>query len=184
MKDIAPTLTRPLHVRNVHTFTPRVMRRPDTIAAFSARGRELAYAVLEGGELVRFGLKTIRARRDVSRCAKAVESAVRSVVRDSRAVVVIENCDGRRRPGRVCKALGAINSDTERTMAVEVSSVPLDAAKVCLCKDRSAALPEIVEAVLHRYPVLTVAPEPCRRRVAMALAVAQATRPPVPRSSR
>ena len=148
------------------------MKEPDTIVAFFARGQELAYAVLEYGDLVRFGIKTTRGRRSGVAFESVVRRAFISVLGSSvGSLVVIEHLDGRRQLGGLSRAL-------PRVVASALSGAVVQAARVrdakrLYCGRDSATHADLRDAVLARHPVLQTCAATTATRVCLAVALGE-----------
>ena len=144
---------------------------PKIIIALFARGREIGYAVLEGGELTRYGVKTIRGRRKGAAFQRTVEATASSLLADASkdAVNVFEKHDARTRLGGLAQALSRYAERWEgRTLLLSTAQ-----AKAALCGTRKATHAALASATAERYPIIEMG-KPPQRHAAMAVAFADA----------
>jgi hypothetical protein len=128
------------------------MTRNATIIAFFARSREIGYVRLEHGQLVRYGVKTIKGARRGIAFTRRVEQALLSIIEAAERprIMVYErrgSCQGAL--GKVVTALANQRKDRHR-----VRLVSLEEAKQDLCGDSRATHQALIEALTQRHPAL------------------------------
>lgn len=126
------------------------MKEPSkTIVALFARGREIGFAVLERGELVRYGVKSVKGTRHGSAFNERVKDTLSPLLAPAEALIVTERIPATAKPGALC---AAVSRQLERRSNIRVLSVA--EAKKRLCGNGKATHCDLAEAVAERYPIL------------------------------
>lgn len=131
------------------------MAHPPTTIAFFARGREIGYVRLTNGQLVRYGVKTIKGPRRGSVFTRRVEQALSSVLDtwDTPVMIVLERPGTGSTPGALCQAIATL-AKRWTGQGYKVRFLSLDDAKNEVCGDGRVTHRELMEAIVKRYPIL------------------------------
>lgn len=141
-----------------------------TLIALFARNRELAYAVFDGTELIRFGIKTIRGRRRGRGFEEAIRRAVAAILRDvDEPLVVLERADDRRRQGGLPRALPSVIASVIAPRRIR--TVRLSDAKRRFCDHPDTTRGELCETISDRHPVLRASRPTAGISLALAVAL-------------
>jgi hypothetical protein len=155
-------------------------RSPASIVAVFARGRELGFALFDGAELLRFGVRSIRGSRRGATFEKRVADVLDALVRfDGSNVWLVVETDP---PSAAEK--GGLNRALRVAVEVRMDEnachgVSLADAKRLLCGSPSATQADLIATVAERHPVCRMPDAPPRPGVkpyglAAVLAVALA----------
>lgn len=127
---------------------------PSSLVAFFARGREIGFVIMENRELLRYGVKTIKGKRQGAAFAKRVESALSPLLKivGPHATIVIEKTENLKRPGALCQTLSQIANRWEKEK--QVYRLSLEEVKQHFCGSRKATNQELVQAIAERHPTL------------------------------
>ena len=142
------------------------------IVALFARGRDLSYAVFHEGELVRFGMKSIRGKRRGARFRRAVTDAVAPLLEiASSPVIVIEPVDDTSRLGALPRTLACLPNHGPRKRGVRF--VSLRDAKARWCGNPRATHRELRDAMFSRHAVLHACPPSTALGISLAVALGE-----------
>lgn len=132
--------------------------KPTTLIGFFTRGREIGYVVMDNGQLVRYGVKTIKGRRQGPDFVRRVEDALASVLNlaGPHATVVIERRKGNSHTGALCRVVQRLlkRRAANRRRCYAVRAVSLKEAKQEVCGDGDVTNRELSEAIIKRHPIL------------------------------
>lgn len=153
---------------------------PTTIISFFARGREIGFVVIEGGQVVRYGVKTIKGKRQGSDSIRSVERALWPLIEtlESQGMIVVERHSASSRTGILCQVMGILAKRWKRA-GYPTSIVSLETVKRSLCETRKAKHIDILKVMMERYPFFRpLIPQPKAakakywKKVLLALALA------------
>ena len=136
-------------------FTRSHMAHLPTTIAFFARGREIGYVRLTNGQLVRYGVKTIKGPRRGSAFTQRVEQVLSSVMDRGEvpAEIVVERRGTGSKHGALCRTISTLAKHWKRGR-YRVCSLSLDEVKDKLCDDATVTQHTLAEAIVQRYPML------------------------------
>ena len=157
----------------VHPTSP--IDAPHTIIGLfgRGRGRELARAVLDSRQLVRYGYvaETVRMREDAPGCRMSVERAVQCILQSAcEPLVVVEAAEGSRRLGAAAMSAQALCQPPQQF--AQVARVAISDERTSFCGDTRISLGALVAAVLELYVVPTSTSAHHRRAAALAATLA------------
>ena len=131
----------------------RIKQGPTTIVSLFVRGREIGFAVIESGALVRYGIKTIKGRRRGPAFAGRVEKALSPVLDAPNSRIVIERNSDASQQGALVKALPQIVKRLSKK-GYALYSLPLREVKKRLCDTPKATHGQLSEVIAAQYPIL------------------------------
>lgn len=127
---------------------------PKVILGLFARGREIGYALLvaDTGELVRFGVKTIRGRRKGKEFVRAVEKALAPLIPTADWVVMEDTRLVRQKLGGLCRELTTL-AERWKQDKICFRRVALSNAKQFFCADKQTSQRELTSRAEERFPL-------------------------------
>jgi len=134
---------------------PHNPTRPTSIIALFARGREIGFVILENGKIVRYGVKTIKGKKQGSDLTRRVERILAPVLAMAglHSVIVIERDAELSRKGALCKAIHHLAGQWRR-QNYRVRPVSWAEVVRTLCEGRRATQREVAQAILEQHPLL------------------------------
>ena len=132
------------------------MKQPPTpIIAFFARGGGIGFALLDGGELRRYGVKTIEGRRRGAAFTRSIENALSPLLAmlGEGGLIVMERNSPASRRGALCRRMSQIANRWERR-GYAVCPLSLSEAKRRMCERPKATHRVLVETIATRHPIL------------------------------
>jgi len=134
-----------------------MQEKPIKILSLFARGKEIGFVIIEGGEILRYGVKTVKGKRNRPDFAKRVEKTIAPLLEiiDPKGLVVIERCSDVSKRGALCEAIGKI-SKLWKERGYILRFISLSEAKKRICGSRKATYRELIEVVVEEYPILRI----------------------------
>lgn len=129
---------------------------PTTFVAFLARGREIGFVVLHQGILIRYGIKTIKGRKQGGPAfIRRVEQVLTPVLTMAghHGVIVVERDADRAQIGALCRAVHRL-PERWGQRDLRVCAVSWEEVKMELCRYRQATQGEVTQVVVERQPLL------------------------------
>jgi hypothetical protein len=134
------------------------MQPPSTpVAAFCARGREIGYVLMTGGRIMRYGVKTIKGKRQGREFYQRVARALMAVLErlTPRCLVVVENMPPRGKPGAVNQAIRMTMQAWEIEKRHRIRAISLKKAKRRICGQPTATHRDLAKRIIIRHPILS-----------------------------
>lgn len=156
--------------------------KPASLIALFTRGREIGFVILENGQVVRYGVKTIKGKKQGPGLIRRVERILAPVLvmAGLHSVIVIERDANLSRKGALCQVVHRL-SEQWRCRGYRVSSVSWKEVKEKLCEHSKTTHQEVIQAVVQRQPLLwllvrhsTVQQASYWKKVLLAAALAEA----------
>jgi len=158
------------------------MPKPTNTLALFARGREIGFVFIDNGELLRYGVKTIKGKRRgpgfYERIGKAIEGLLENL--QANGMVVIERVDSGGKQGGLAKILPHIVEQFVDKV-YPLMSLSLAEVKQRLCGSTKATNRALMETIAQREQIfLPLLDGKAQKRnywkkVIMAMAMAEGT---------
>lgn len=125
-----------------------------SIIAFFARGREIGFVVMDSGQIVRYGVKTIKGSKQGSDLVQRVELTLAPVLASTglHSVIVVEG-NAARLKGALCQAVISLSKQWAR-QGYEVRYVSWRLLKARFCGNCEATYGAVIQAVTAWHPLL------------------------------
>ena len=124
------------------------------IIALFARGKSIGYVNLVNSEIYKYGVKTIREEKKSAvffeRVANSLEDLLETFVQSG--VVVIERVDDLGRYGALTRAIPHVLKHSVHS-GHSLMQISLGSVKQSLCDKKNASHQELIESIVHRYPI-------------------------------
>lgn len=133
------------------------------LLALLARGREIGFAIFDGRELLRFGVRSVRGSRRGARFVKrvaAVLDGLSRLVGSDVCLVAETNLPASAEKGGLNRALREVIGNRKENHAVRHVSLP--EAKRFLCGSPSATQGDLIAVVAERHPICRLPETPKR----------------------
>lgn len=130
-------------------------KNPTTIIAFFGRNREIGYVCMRQGDLVRYGVKTIKGSRRGGAFTRRMEQALLSVMdaAESPRIIVCERRDAHSCQGALGQTMTVLARQW-KAKRYRVRFVSLEEAKTDICGDGGITHQALIEAMVQRHPLL------------------------------
>ena len=172
-------------MKKLQTGQTNPIIRPTSTVALFARGREIGFVILDGRTITRYGVKTIKGKKQGSDLTRRVERVLAPVLAmaGSHGLIVVERDVNLSRKGMLCKAVHRL-SEQWRRRGYWVASVSWKEVRERLCECREVTQYQVSFAVVYqRHPLLwplvkrsTVQQTKYWKKVLLAAALAEAVR--------
>jgi hypothetical protein len=157
---------------------------PTTLIAFLARGREIGFVVLYEGTVLRYGIKTIKGRKQAGAgLTRRVEQILDTLLRTAgrNAVVVVEQDAALSKKGALCQTLNSL-AERWKEQGRRVCALSWEEVKRRLSRSEWMTQDEIARVVVERQPLLWSLDTPRQaqrmrywKKVLLAAALAEVT---------
>ncbi|MBI3232087.1 MAG: hypothetical protein HYZ51_03350 [Candidatus Doudnabacteria bacterium] len=127
----------------------------NTIVAFFARGREIGFVLMDSGQILRYGVKTVKGKKLESNLIQRVENVLATAITSigTHGAIVVERNNPRSSKGVLCQALHSLSKRLKR-QGYQVLLVSWKEAQQRLCEDEKGTQREIIQAMVERQPLL------------------------------
>jgi hypothetical protein len=130
-------------------------QKPTKTLSIFARGKEIGFVILEDGEILKYGAKTVKGKRSRVSFDKRVEKALcplLKAVRPQGSVALERDLEDSKR-GALCRAIGR-TSKLWGKKGYPLRFVSLRETKKSLCGKQKATYQELIEEVVRKRPLL------------------------------
>jgi len=127
---------------------------PTSLIALYTRGREIGFVILENGKIVRYGVKTIKGKKQRPDLTERIDHILTPVLAIAGpSVIVIERDATLSRKGALCKAIHHLAGQWRRR-GYQIRPVSWEEVVRTLCEGRRATQREVAQAILEQHPLL------------------------------
>lgn len=128
---------------------------PTSIIVFFARGREIGFVLLDSGQILRYGVKTIKGKKRAPDLIQRVEDILAPALAaiGTHGVIVVERLNNHSPKGALCQVLHGL-SKRWREQGYQVFPVSWKEVQQKLCEGEKGTRREIIQAMVERQPLL------------------------------